>query len=122
MLKIGDIVTRNSYNNDIMFKIIEIKEEIYYLEGINIRLCADSLEADLKKEESIEDKEEEEFLNRIKPVMLDRNDYFYLPGKILHIDSDSKLSNTLTNPYKIREKAKIQKYKNHQKKHKMTKI
>lgn len=93
MLKIGDIVTRNSYDNDIMFKIIDIKENIYYLEGVNIRLCADSVESDLTIVEDTTDSDEEEFLNRIKPTTLDRNDYFYLPGKILHIDSDKEYLN-----------------------------
>lgn len=93
MLKIGDIVTRNSYKNDILFKIIDIKEKIYYLEGINIRLCADSIESDLKLSKDTKEEDEEEFLNRIKPVSLDRNDYFYLPGKILHIDSDKEFLN-----------------------------
>jgi len=69
------------------------------------------------------DKENEEFEKRVKPIIeLNRDDYFYLPGKILHIDSDILLSNDLLNPYKIRKKAKIQKYINHQKKQKMSKI
>ena len=33
--------------------------------------------------------DEKKFLNRLETsINLDRNDYFYLPGKILHIDSD----------------------------------
>ena len=36
---------------------------------------------------------EKEFLDRIKPDVLERNDYFYLPGKILHIDSDQEYLN-----------------------------
>lgn len=92
--KIGDLVTRNSYKNDLIFKIIKIEKEIYYLKGINIRLCADSNEDDLEyynEKDDIED--EEEFLDRIKPENLDRNDYFYLPGKILHIDGDHEYLN-----------------------------
>lgn len=94
MLKVGDCVTRNSYHNDMVFKIIKIENEIYYLKGVNVRLYADSDEEDLQlydKEEDIE--MEETFLERIKPESLDRNDYFYLPGKILHIDADIRLSN-----------------------------
>lgn len=86
--KIGDIVTRNSYNNDTLFKITKIKEEIYYLTGINVRLCADSVKEDLKLTDNVE--RDEEFLEKIKPKELDRNDYFYLPGKILHIDGDKE--------------------------------
>ena len=35
---IGDYVTRKSYNNDIIFKIVKIEEDLYYLEGKNTRL------------------------------------------------------------------------------------
>ncbi len=90
--KIGDIVTRNSYNNDTVFKISRIEDDIYYLVGINIRLCADALKSDLKKyEENI--RLDEEFLEKNKKEELNRNDYFYLPGKILHIDSDQDYLN-----------------------------
>ena len=46
--KIGALVTRNSYNNDIVFKIINISDSIAYLKGTNIRLYADSPVEDLK--------------------------------------------------------------------------
>ena len=92
--KVGDIVTRKSYNNDLVFKIIKIQENIFYLKGVNIRLYADSIESDLKRYSDDEDIEDEkEFLERIKPETLDRNDYFYLPGKILHIDGDNEYLN-----------------------------
>ena len=87
--KIGDLVTRNSYGNDIIFVIEKIEEDIFYLKGKDIRLCADALKEDLKHQgEEIE--EDKEFLERIKMPPLDRNDYFYLPGKILHIDADKE--------------------------------
>lgn len=90
---IGDIVTRNSYNNDIIFIITDIIDDIYYLKGISMRLCADSNLVDLKKYDG-EIKEDSEYLERIKlEEDLDRNDYFYLPGKILHIDGDQFLKN-----------------------------
>lgn len=85
--KIGDLVTRNSYNNDTVFIITDIEGEICYLKGINIRLMADSSIDDLSKYEG-EDEEEDEFEKRLKPIEMDRSDYFYLPGKILHIDAD----------------------------------
>ena len=47
MLKVGELVTRKSHNNDIVFKIIEIKDNIYYLKGIDVRLYADSTVDDL---------------------------------------------------------------------------
>ncbi len=90
--KVGDLVTRISHNHDMVFKILGIEEEVCYLKGVNIRLCADSPLSDLKKHIEENDIEEEKnFLDRVKPdVMLDRNDYFYLPGKILHIDGDEE--------------------------------
>ena len=95
--KIGDLVTRNSYNNDTVFMIVDIDldENIYYLKGVNIRLYADSSEEDLKLYNRNNDIEnEKKFLERIKStVELDRNDYFYLPGKILHIDGDTDYLN-----------------------------
>lgn len=84
--KIGDLVTRKSYNNDLIFKISEINDDICYLVGVNIRLCADSYIEDLIKYED-EAPRDEEFVKEINN--LNRDDYFYLPGKILHIDSDS---------------------------------
>ncbi len=90
--KVGDLVTRKSHQNDMVFKIIGIEEEICYLKGLNIRLCADSPISDLKKHIEENDIEEErEFLEKLKPdITLNRNDYFYLPGKILHIDGDEE--------------------------------
>ena len=95
--KVGDIVTRNSYNNDTLFKISKIEDDICYLIGINVRLCADSLKDDLKLSDT-EDREEE-FLEKIKPKELERNDYFYLPGKILHIDGDKEYLNRCLDYY-----------------------
>ncbi|MGL4570278.1 MAG: sporulation peptidase YabG [Clostridium sp.] len=51
-MKIGDMVVRKSYDKDITFKVIDIKEEqgikIYILKGINIRIIADSDGEDLE--------------------------------------------------------------------------
>lgn len=94
--QIGDLVTRNSYDNDTVFIITDMIDGTCLLKGVNVRLCADSSVDDLKKFESKEDEEQEEqdFLNRVKPVInLNRDDYFYLPGKILHIDADTLVSN-----------------------------
>ena len=87
-IKIGDYVTRISHNNDMIFKVTKIVEDICYLKGVNIRLCADSNISDLVKTEyKISDDKDE--VNRLKESLdLDRDDYFYLPGKILHIDGD----------------------------------
>ena len=87
-IQIGDYVTRISHKHDMIFKVIDIVEDICYLRGANVRLCADSNIDDLVK---IDYKESDdlEVVERIKEsTNLDRDDYFYLPGKILHIDGD----------------------------------
>ena len=43
MVMVGDFVTRKSYNNDIIFKVISLKGDICYLSGVSVRLFADSL-------------------------------------------------------------------------------
>lgn len=88
--KVGDYVTRISYNHDMVFEIMEIEEEVCILKGTNIRLIADSDVEDLVIYDEKEDVEKDrEFIEKIKPLPnLDRCDYFYLPGKILHIDAD----------------------------------
>lgn len=86
MFKIGDAVTRKSYNNDIVFKIIDIKDKMYILKGINVRLVADSTLDDLVLHDG-NTVNDESLIDRIDEN-LDRNDFFYLPGKILHIDGD----------------------------------
>ena len=57
LFKIGDIVTRNSYNNDTIFKIVSIDGALIYLKGVNVRLYADSPASDLK----LVDKNETDF-------------------------------------------------------------
>jgi len=51
ILKKGDIVARRSYSFDILFKIVDIKDEgtdrIATLKGIDCRLEADAPESDL---------------------------------------------------------------------------
>lgn len=93
--KIGDLVTRKSYDHDIVFVITDIINEVCYLKGANVRLYADSPKEDLELCPDVkEDEEEEEYLNRINSLApKNRNDYFYLPGKILHIDGDEDYLN-----------------------------
>ena len=90
MFKIGDVVTRNSYNNDIIFTIIDIKDDIAYLKGIDVRLYADSSVDDLEKTlVNYDNNKDRNDALKIKDMLnLDRSEYFYLPGKILHIDGD----------------------------------
>ncbi len=76
--EIGQLVTRNSYNNDIIFEITDIIDNIVYLKGINIRLKADSDILDLKKFDTV-DEDEREFIEKIKPTTnLNKEIIFYL--------------------------------------------
>ena len=95
MLKEGDYVSRYSYNNDIVFVIVKIEENNYILKGANERLVADAPIEDLKKEEG----RGKEFEAR-KPSLEEREDYFYMPGKILHIDADLDYLNRCLKYYK----------------------
>jgi len=89
---IGDLVTRKSYDNDTVFKIINIEDDIAYLKGVNIRLYADSDIDDLvlydKKEKELIESDNRQFKGVKIVGKLNRDEYFYLPGKILHIDGD----------------------------------
>ncbi len=94
----GDYVTRKSYNNDTVFKVINIKDGIYYLKGAEVRLYADSILSDLIKceepKEEIIKEDNRGFKNK------DSDDYFYLPAKILHIDGDSEYLDKCLKYYK----------------------
>lgn len=100
--QIGDIVSRKSYNNDILFKIIDISSNVVTLKGVDLRLYADCEVEDLKKEEVKEDpiKMDREIINEnLKSIDLNRDEYFYLPGKILHIDGDEEYLERCINFY-----------------------
>lgn len=105
--KVGDLVTRSSYDNDVVFKIIEIDNNIAYLKGLNVRLCADSNVSDLKLIENAKI-DDGELIDRMNStISLDRNEYFYLPGKVLHFDSDNEYLDRCMKFYK---KLKIMAY------------
>ena len=83
MFNVGDLVTRKSYNNDVVFEIVEINNDIYNLRGFFVRLSADSTIDDLCKDVS------DEFRPCLDQYMeLNRDEFFYLPGRILHFDGD----------------------------------
>ena len=91
MFKKGDLVTRNSHNNDVVFKIEEIVDKVAYLKGVNVRLCADSTLDDLVINNDIDTTKDKRFYDEIEKLRdLKRNDYFYIPGKILHVDGDKE--------------------------------
>lgn len=84
-IEIGSYVTRKSHNHDIIFKVINIIDNIAYLKGEYYRLYADSLLNDLQ----LVDLTVDDFQVKVENIN-ERGDYFYLPGKILHIDGDSE--------------------------------
>ncbi len=104
-LNIGDIVTRKSYNGDVYFRIVDIKqsrdaEPVYVLKGLLYRLKADSRASDLLKHDSSEVTNhikrgisECERNSTVRPVFhrvpLFRK-YRARVSRILHLDSDSE--------------------------------
>ncbi len=97
-IKIGDYVTRNSYNNDILFEVMKINEDKVVLRGVELRLIADSSKEDLK----VVKKNTINFQYDIKSISnnFNRGEYFYIPGKILHIDSDDNYLQQCVEYYK----------------------
>ena len=94
----GDYVTRNSYNNDTVFKIINIKENICYLKGKNVRLYADSDILDLAPAKISSDDNFEDSIDDLE--ILDRSSYFYMPPKIMQLDGDKEYLTRCLNFYK----------------------
>ncbi len=122
--KVGDIVARKSYNNDIFFKIEDIGaaesgELIATLRGLDVRLLADSPLGDLEKVENHSIKNyRKEFINLsnqcLKKVISRKPDFerlnsvsegqttenfFEVPGRVLHIDSSLEYLNLCTAIY-----------------------
>ena len=92
IFKIGDLVSRISHNNDVLFRIVSINNEVARLSGVNVRLEADSSLDDLVISSNNEN--DREIIERnAKEFNFDRANYFYLPGKILHIDGDENYLN-----------------------------
>lgn len=108
---IGDLVTRKSYNNDLMFRIVSISDDNQaVLHGEDIRLVADSPLDDLIRVEGRDlerrrqrGKEQEEFSYRLfrqdYQLMKEKREYqstdgyqynsfFQLPASVLHLDGD----------------------------------
>lgn len=88
-IKKGDYVTRNSYQNDTVFKVVNVKGSMCYLKGVDVRLYADSTMEDLVLVELEKEDDETASESILEDSTLMRNDFFYLPGKVLHIDGDS---------------------------------
>lgn len=100
MMQKNTLVTRKKYNNDIIFRIKSIEGNIVYLEGVNERLCADCNIDDLiEYSEDLPIENDADILDRLE-LNLDRDNYFYIPGKILHIDADKNYLNRCLKFYK----------------------
>ena len=97
MITIGDYVTRKSYKSDVVFEVIEIEGSSVLLKGVDIRLMADAPINDLVVFDRNNKKEDDFF-----PIVdnLDRSEFFYLPGKILHIDADNSYLSRCMDFYK----------------------
>ena len=91
--KIGDLVSRISHKHDIVFKIVDIRDNNVLLQGVDVRLSADALENDLVKAHLNNVDDEEIIRKNYQLLDIDRNNYFYIPGKILHIDGDDDYLN-----------------------------
>ena len=103
-IKKGDIVSRNSYGNDIIFRIKRILklvngQKIAILKGIEVRIEADAPIEDLKlvgkEEENRCEKElDKKIINKIKKEKAEetRRKEIIHTGKILHLDGDKKYS------------------------------
>ncbi len=101
LFKSGDLVTRISHGNDVVFKIEKITDDVAYLKGVNVRLCADSNISDLVLVETKNNEDDERFYEKIETIRnFERSDYFYIPGKILHVDGDREYLNRCLEFYK----------------------
>lgn len=96
-INIGDFVYRKSYNKDILFSVIGIIGDIYYLKGINIRIYADAKKDDLEIQRvsrdflDLFDKKNTLECKRLRSLnLLRNNNKEYQCGKILHIDGDDR--------------------------------
>lgn len=103
IIKKGDIVGRNSYNLDILFKIDKIietpKGKIALLKGIMIRIEADAPIEDLKVIEKDRARTniknlEQKIIKKIENFKIENRDEYIkvATGKILHLDGDKKYS------------------------------
>ncbi|MFZ4454507.1 sporulation peptidase YabG [Salibacterium aidingense] len=111
-LKVGDLVTRYSYDGDIIFRITSMEQDKAELAGEELRLAADAPLDDLKKvdekerrthEKNFREKEERSYrlFRQEARLMKERNEhetsegykedtsYFEMRGRVLHLDGDA---------------------------------
>ena len=102
MFKEGDIVGRLSYNKDVIFSIKKINGSIAYLQGLYVRLIADSDISDLVLiEDNILNRYNESKLEYEKNIISSyKKRIGHITGKILHLDSDAFYLMKCLNLYK----------------------
>lgn len=114
MLKNGSVVARRSYNQDLFLKIIDIKKKGWKqtatLSCINFRLLADADLDDLvpKVEKEVVHyslADSQEVYKKFRKVVYDRKfkveeEYFEVPGRILHLDGDKDYLDQCLKTYK----------------------
>ncbi|UCZ53302.1 sporulation peptidase YabG [Bacillus shivajii] len=121
-IKEGTIVGRSSYNCDLVFRVKRIEGETAILYGEDMRLIADAPLSDLvfieeaeRKKRAEHEKQKEEscyqlFRQERKLIReksefevtsgyTKKNDYFEVPGRVLHIDGDSLYLKKCTQVY-----------------------
>jgi len=108
-IKKGDVVTRKSYDKDILFyinRIIRLKnnKHIAILKGLTVRIEADAPVEDLEKVAKDRIISAEETINlklmqRFKQKIENRN-YVIKTGRILHLDGDRRYSEKAIRYYK----------------------
>ncbi len=96
-MDIGDIVKCNHCNKDIMFEIIDNKDDIYTLRGLEYRLVTKKEKKDLKLVRMSEVKDEARktrsiIVEKVEEILKEREQQIDISnsfsGKVLHIDSD----------------------------------
>ncbi|GAW32866.1 sporulation peptidase YabG [Carboxydocella sp. JDF658] len=109
--KIGDIVARRSYQADVFFRIVRIRGNHALLRGIDVRLEADAPLDDLvllsdeevrrRRLEFIKHHHEHlrQILVRQAASGQEEQDFFELPGRVLHLDGDQEYLNLCLNSY-----------------------
>ena len=101
VIKKGDYITRNSYGNDTVFLVLNIRGDTVYLKGVYARLYADSPIDDcvsVDKSTVEDDFRPSNFIDEVKSD--DRSNFFYLPARILHLDGDSEYLKRCMDYYK----------------------
>lgn len=106
-IKKGDIVSRDSYGNDILFKIDSFKKDkngrtYAILKGLTIRIEADSYLDDLKKEDKnkIVNYKKKFERNPSEIIIKNREIKNVINGKILHLDGDKRYGIKSSKHYK----------------------